>query len=72
MKTPDCHTAAARLCRRTPGEEYVLDFILERKAVSDLVKSIMDPGGRYERQKVRAASAAGQLCTSAAQLHSST
>lgn len=50
----------------------MLDFILERKAVSDLVKSIMDPGGRYERQKVRAASAAGQLCTSAAQLHSST
>lgn len=31
------------------GESYVLDFLLERKAVGDLASSIKD--GRYGRQK---------------------
>ena len=33
------------------GEEWVLDFIVERKAVDDLASSIVD--SRYEEQKYR-------------------
>jgi ERCC4-type nuclease len=35
----------------TVGEEYVLDWVLERKGVSDLTKSIQDD--RYSSQKVK-------------------
>ena len=33
------------------GEEYVLDYIVERKRMDDLVQSIT--GGRFHEQKVR-------------------
>lgn len=36
-------------CRRQPGLEYVLDYVLERKRVDDLYGSIK--GGRYDKQK---------------------
>lgn len=43
-------------CRRNSQDEYVLDFIVERKSVQDLVGSIKG-SSRFERQKVRAAAA---------------
>ena len=46
-----CKAAAPCHCRRTT-EEYVLDFIVERKSVQDLASSITAKSGRYERQKV--------------------
>lgn len=36
-------------CRANPSVSYALDFVVERKAVKDLVGSIKN--GRYERQK---------------------
>lgn len=42
-------------CRRDPRQEYVLDYILERKSCDDLLSSIKSDkkgGSRYERQKV--------------------
>ena len=45
---PPAHHAARR---RAPAQEYVLDFVVERKSVGDLVASIKD-SARYDRQKV--------------------
>ena len=50
VNTTACHPDLLR--RRNPGDEFVLDFIVERKSVQDLASSIMDKSGRYERQKV--------------------
>ena len=38
-------------CRRAPGVEYVLDYMVERKRCDDLVSSVRDQ--RYAAQKYR-------------------
>ena len=38
-------------CRRAPGIEYVLDYVVERKRCDDLVSSVRDQ--RYAAQKYR-------------------
>ena len=38
-------------CRRSPGVEYVLDYMVERKRCDDLVSSVRDQ--RYAAQKYR-------------------
>lgn len=46
----DCHLhSSCRPCRRHPGVEYVLDYVLERKRVDDMAGSIKSR--RYDRQK---------------------
>jgi len=49
-QTDDCHLlSSCRPCRRQPGVEYVLDYVLERKRVDDMAGSIKSR--RYDRQK---------------------
>ena len=50
-KRPPSKSRGLLGCRRAPGVEYVLDYMVERKRCDDLVSSVRDQ--RYAAQKYR-------------------